>query len=171
MMEMWKTEKVKKTRQMRRQKRRMTRVVTKKENEKKRKRVVDSDRAKKKHRMAAMSEKSLKQISDGKPLYDEHISFAEKLLKQQFPTLDGLQSPLLSQNNGFSPVQDESIQIHHTGMFHWVTSTSIGGNVQLFDSMFKGDGLSSSLQIQLIAYDKCEECMVSLWLCRTKVTT
>jgi len=98
----------------------------KKENGKKRKRVVDSDRAKKKHRMAAMSEKSLKQISDGKPLYDEHISFAEKLLKQQFPTLDGLQSPLLSQNNGFSPVQDESIQIHHTGMFHWVTSTSIG---------------------------------------------
>jgi len=96
-----------------------------------------------------MSEKSLKQISDGKPLYDEHISFAEKLLKQQFPTLDGLQSPLLSQNNGFSPVQDESIQIHHTGMFHWVTSTSIGGNVQLFDSMFKGGGLSSLLQIQL----------------------
>jgi len=41
--------------------------------------------------MAAMSEKNLKQISDGKPLYDEHISFAEKLLKQQFPTLDGLQ--------------------------------------------------------------------------------
>jgi len=95
------------------------------------------------------NEKSLKQISDGKPLYDEHISFAKKLLKQQFPTLDGLQSPLLSQNNGFSPVQDESIQIHHTGMFHWVTSSSIGGNVQLFDSMFKGGGLSSSLQIQL----------------------
>ena len=102
--------------------------------------------------MVAMSEKSLKQISDGKPLYNEHISFAEKLLKQQFPMLDGLQSPLLSQNNGFSSVQDESIQIHHTGMFHWVTSTSIGGNVQLFDSMFKGDGLSSSFQIQLIAY-------------------
>jgi len=34
-------------------------------------------------------------------------------------------------------------------MFHWVTSSSIGGNVQLFDSMFKGGGLSSSLQIQL----------------------
>ena len=121
----------------------------KKENEKKRKRVVDSDRAKKKHHMAAMSEKSLKQILEGKPLHDDHISFAQKLLQKQFPMLDGLQSPLLSQNSGFCPVKDESIQIHHTGKFHWVTSSSIGGNVQVYDSMFEGGELSSSLQIQL----------------------
>ena len=71
------------------------------------------------------------------------------MLQQQFPVLNGLQSPLLSQNNGFCPVTSESIQIHHTGNFHWVTSCSIGGNIQLYDSRFKGGNLSSSLQVQL----------------------
>ena len=43
---------------------------------------------------------------------------AQKLLQQQFPLLNGLQSPLLSQNNGFCPVTRKNIQIHHTGQFH-----------------------------------------------------
>ena len=84
---------------------------------KKRKNVVHSERTAKKRHMATMSEESLKQISVEKPLKDEHISFAQNLL-QQFPILNGLQTPLLSQNNGFCPVTDESIQIHHTGQFH-----------------------------------------------------
>ena len=29
----------------------------------------------------------------------------------------------------FLPVTSESIQIHHTGQYHWVTSCSIGGNI------------------------------------------
>ena len=99
--------------------------------------------------MATMSEKSLKQISMEKPLNDEHITFAQNLLQQQFPILNGLQTPLMSQNNGFWPVTDESIQIHHTGQFHWVTSCSIGGDIQLYDSRFKGGDFSSSLQVQL----------------------
>ena len=79
---------------------------------------VHSERAAKKRHMATMSEESLKQISMEKPLNDEHITFAQNLLQQQFPILNGLQTPLLSQNNGFCPVTDESIQIHHTGQFH-----------------------------------------------------
>ena len=47
-------------------------------------------------------------------------------------------------------LHDDSIHIHHTGQFHWVvTSCSIGGNNQLYDSRFKGGDLSSSLQVQL----------------------
>ena len=115
----------------------------------KRKNVVHSERAAKKRHMATMSEESLKQISMEKPLNDEHVTFAQNLLQQQFPILNGLQTPLLSQNNGFCPVTDESIQIHHTGQLHWVTSCSIGGDIQLYDSRFKGGDLSSSLQVQL----------------------
>ena len=116
---------------------------------KKRKNAVHSECAAKKRHMATMSEESLKQISMEKPLNDEHITFAQNLLQQQFPILNGLQTPLLSQNNGFCLVTDESIQIHHMGQFHWVTSCSIGGDIQLYDSRFKGGDLSSSLQVQL----------------------
>ena len=96
----------------------MSVVRKKKRGITKRKRVVHSERATKKHRMAEMSESSLQQISEEKPLNDEHICFGQKLL-QQFPIFNGLQSPLLSQNNGFCPVTTESIQVHHTGQYHW----------------------------------------------------
>ena len=109
----------------------------------------NSECAIKKHRMAEMSESSLQQISEEKPLNDEHICFGQKLL-QQFPIFNGLQSPLLSQNNGFCPVTSESVQIHHTGQFHWVTLFNIGGNIQLYDSRFKGGDFSSSLQVELM---------------------
>ena len=56
---------------------------------------------------------------------------------------------MLSQNNGFSPVTHESVQIHHTGHFHWVTSCSVGGEIQVYDSRFAVGPLSPSLQIQL----------------------
>ena len=37
-------------------------------------------------------------------LCDQHMMAASKLLKQEFPDLQGLQSTLLSQNEGFSPI-------------------------------------------------------------------
>ena len=146
---MLKTAKEKKMRERRKtvKKRRVTRVIARKRKRtrKKRKGVVDNDHAKKKHRMAAMSERSLKEVSEGKPLYDEHISFAQKLLQQQFPMLNGQQSPLLSQNSGFCPVKDDKFITQGRDLY----SSSIGGNVQLYGSMFKGGELSSSLQLQL----------------------
>jgi len=38
-----------------------------------------------------------------------------------------LQPTVLSQNDGFYPVTHNSVQIHHTGQFHWGTSCSICG--------------------------------------------
>jgi len=78
-----------------------------------------------------------------------NIHFAHQLLQHQFPSLDGLQPTVLSQNNGFYPVTHESVQIHYTGHFHWVTSCSIGGEIQVYDSRFAVGPLSPSLQIQL----------------------
>ena len=98
--------------------------------------------------MVAVSESSLQQISDEMPLNDEHIFFVQKLLRQQFPSS-------MAYNHHYChrkmvSAQCESIQIHHhTGQFHWVSSCSIGGNIQLYDSRFKGGDLSSSLQVQL----------------------
>ena len=86
----------------------------------------------------------------GEELTDEHMLLAQNLLKKQFPHIDGLESPLLSETNGFIPVQHEAIQIHHVlNPQHWVTSSSIGQTVAVYDSKFSGGELSSSLTHQL----------------------
>ena len=46
-------------------------------------------------------------LKNGEWLGDEHIQLAQELLRKQFPHLDGLQSSLLCQNDGFIPVQSE----------------------------------------------------------------
>ncbi len=92
------------------------------------------------------------EILTGAKLTDQHMTFATTLLKQQFPEVDGLQSTLLSQINAFRPVgrsDHNSIQLHHTGQFHWVMSASVSGKIYLYDSKFSGGPLSSSLQVQL----------------------
>ena len=58
---------------------------------------------------------------------------------------DGLQSPLLSQNNGFFQIVNEGIQIHHISSNHWVTSCSFNQEVTIYDSMFTGGTLNTSL--------------------------
>lgn len=85
-------------------------------------------------------------ISSGQWLGDEHMKLAQNLLKEEYPHLSGFQSTLLSQNNGFYPVQGE---IHHIDDNHWVTSSSIGNEVAIYDSKFVGGNLSPSLTRQL----------------------
>ena len=48
-----------------------------------------------------------KTLKSGGWLTDEHIHLAQEILKDQFPHVDGFQSPLLAQNDGFVPVQGE----------------------------------------------------------------
>jgi len=45
-----------------------------------------------------------KTLKSGGWLTDEHIHPAQEILKDQFPHIDGFQSPLLAQNDGFVPV-------------------------------------------------------------------
>lgn len=93
----------------------------------------------------------VREIVAGDELGDEHISFATSLLQEQFPTLDGFQPAVLGQIDGFRPVRSDcdSIQIHHTGKFHWVTSSKSTNCITVYDSKFGGTPLSSSLQVQL----------------------
>ena len=50
-----------------------------------------------------------KSLKGGDWLSDEHIVLAQAVLFNQFPHVDGFQTPLLSQNDGFIPVQDAGI--------------------------------------------------------------
>ena len=52
-------------------------------------------------------------LKNGEWLTDEHILLSQELLSIQFPQIDGLQLPLLAENDGFSPVQNEAIQSTH----------------------------------------------------------
>ena len=58
-------------------------------------------------------------------LNDRHTNAARKLLKKKFPRISGLQDTILSQTS-FVNTQGEGIQIHNTGAYHWITSSSIG---------------------------------------------
>ena len=71
---------------------------------------------------------------------------------QQFPSIAGLQSSCLLQANRFEKVTAQSIQIHNTGNFHWVATTSIqlphSCQAKLFDSRSSGS-LTFSQQTQI----------------------
>ena len=74
-----------------------------------------------------------KQIVGGDWLTDEYMFCAQELLRMQFPTMDGWQSTLLAQNNGFLPAKMDAIQILIVLDSHWVMSARLGGTVTLCD--------------------------------------
>ena len=64
-------------------------------------------------------------LNNGEWLTDEHVVLSQELLRNQFPHIDGLQSPLLAENDGFSPVANEAIQTHHVNGDHWGTPLAL----------------------------------------------
>ena len=90
-----------------------------------------------------------KQVVGGEWLTDDHMFYAQVLLRIQFPTIDGWQSTLLAQNNGYLPAKMDAIQIHIVSDSHWVTSARLGGTVTLFDCRKVGSHISSTLTHQL----------------------
>lgn len=87
------------------------------------------------------------------------INFAQALLKIQFPDLNGFQytgyAPLLKGGKWeyslqMSHQEPPSVQIHHTGHDHWVTSAQDeNGVVYIFDSNNPRHTMSASTQIQV----------------------
>ena len=88
-----------------------------------------------------------KLIVGGDWLTDEHMFYAQELLRMQFPTIDGWQSTLLTQNNGFLPAMMDAI--HIVADLLWVTSARLFGTVTLFDCRKVGSQMSSTLAHQL----------------------
>ena len=82
-----------------------------------------------------MSKLDLKEIDSGNWLGDNHINFAQNIIKSQF-NIQGLQNTLLQKSS--VPSANE-LQIAHTWGNHWtVTSTilSFPGTVTVYDSLY-----------------------------------
>ena len=103
-------------------------------------------------RKTILSDEELSAVRNGNGLSDIHIVAAQNMMKEEFPELDGLESPLLNQVDGFTAITNSGVQIHHI-KDHWVTSSCIGEEVLVYDSALYGK-LSVNLTHQLAAVYK-----------------
>ena len=77
-------------------------------------------------------------ITSGDWLDDLTISAAQNLLKRQFPYIDGLLNPCLSEKLAMEPQAGEFIQILNINGNHWITISTIGctsSTVKVYDSL------------------------------------
>jgi hypothetical protein len=75
-------------------------------------------------------------IAQNEWLIDEVMDAASTLLKQQFPCITGLDNASLGVSAaGFDRNLSEGMQFHCVGGCHWVLSSSIGGQVRIYDSL------------------------------------
>lgn len=100
-------------------------------------------------------------INSDKMLCSDIINFAQDILQQQFPNIQGFQhtgyAPVLKDEKWEYKLQMKSkkspaAQINHTGHSHWITSTQQEGeeNIKILDSCNKKQNyISQSTQIQL----------------------
>ena len=76
-------------------------------------------------------------------LNDSIIDAAQKLLKQAFPALSGLQSVCCGLTMNFDIEPSEFVQVIHNGRGHWLTISMIGTShpdVHVYDSMYPSAG-------------------------------
>ena len=88
--------------------------------------------------VVGLSQDDQSRVTGGEWLNDKLITAFQKLLKQQFPHLSGLQDVSLGQTLSFEIEAAEFVQVLHTGRSHWVTVSTIGcapGEVDIFDSL------------------------------------
>ena len=77
-------------------------------------------------------------LQKGDELSDKHIQFAQKLIKEQFPKINGLCSTLL-QDRYYSFPQNSVQIIHCVQRHHWIAASNIGclcNSVNVYDSLF-----------------------------------
>ena len=88
--------------------------------------------------VVGLSQDDRSRVTGGEWLNDKLITAFQKLLKQQFPHLSGLQDVSLGQTLSFEIEAAEFVQVLHTGCGHWVTVSTIAcapGEVDIFDSL------------------------------------
>ena len=91
-------------------------------------------------------------MRNGEQLTDVYMTAAQTLIQKEFPHLDGLQSPLLRQEDQLLAMVDEGVQIHHIDM----TSTSIIVT-------------SSLLHFVVINWHSCTSCWLSQKIVKLRV--
>ena len=89
-------------------------------------------------------------LATGQKLTDQHINYAQTLLRLRFPKVNGLQSTLYqSHSKGFKA--NSTLQVIHSRGNHWVVATTIQcvpGEVKVFDSVYTSldDGTNQTIQ-------------------------
>ena len=99
-------------------------------------------------------------ISKNRMLTDNTIQVFQEMIKSKYPTVDGLQDPVLGQTLNFKVFKSMPfVQILHDGNIHWVTISKYGckkGEVNLLDSMFSGS-IAIHTKRQICAILHCDE--------------
>ena len=101
-------------------------------------------------------------IMSGLELDDQHIDFAQELLRKQFPSLQGLRSTLTPVANITGWV-DNYLQIFHCYGNHWVCASTLGceyGVVHVYDSLYTSVSESTLQSIQKIFLPTRINCIV-----------
>ena len=96
------------------------------------------------HKKRKLSATEIEKVIMGEELSDIHINLAQRLLRAQFPELNGLLSTLLQgkETSVIEKKEKKMLQIiHSTSRHHWIVATTIGskgeGDVLVYDSIFK----------------------------------
>lgn len=103
-------------------------------------------------------------IRAGEWLTDAVINCSQKLLKQSYPLMGGLQSTGLGNTLTYDIEKDQFIQIFNIRGNHWVTISNIGcaaNNYTVYDSIPYGD-VSSRVKEQLCALIFSESKQIAL---------
>ena len=93
-------------------------------------------------------------------LTDSIIDAAQKLLKQAFPTLSGLQSVNCGLTMNFDIEPAEFVQVIHNGRGHWLTISTIGTShpdVHVYDSMYPSAGTLVKAQAAALLHTELPE--------------
>ena len=96
------------------------------------------------HMRRKLSAIEIKKVIMGEELSDIHVNLAQRLLRAEFPDLNGLLSTLLQgkETTVIEKKENKMLQIiHSTSCHHWIVATTTGskreGEVLVYDSLFK----------------------------------
>ena len=110
-----------------------------------------------------LSDPEIEELIMGAELTDRHINLAQKILKKQFPSLNGLNSTLLQlkqQKLTEDTVKNKLQIIHCSERHHWVTASTVKaapGVVIVVDSLFKSiDTETKSIILNLFQHTASE---------------
>ena len=80
-------------------------------------------------------------------LNDGLIDAASKILRNQFPDVRGLQSPLLGESLSFQVTEPPFVQMLHVGANHWMTVVVVDNIlVKVYDNLYQNIGTCVATQ-------------------------
>ena len=95
-----------------------------------------------------LTEDDKRVIIDGKMLQDQHINFAQRLINQQFPNINGLQLSVM-QDKPFKGSTRNALQIIHVRENHWIVAVSHKAKaIHVYDSAFSSLDQTSAATVQ-----------------------